>query len=110
MADEVEGIDWIGKDPARVTGCFGAFLSHCGYGDCCGVNGAACCDCCGCAPGFCCCGCEISEVPSMTQPKVDALLNTVACTLIVNLAGPQAGLSTLLGDALARSATSRTSA
>lgn len=46
----------------------------------------------------------------MTQPKVDALLNTVACTLIVNLAGPQAGLSTLLGEALARSATSRTSA
>ena len=82
MADEVEGIDWIGKDPARVPGCFGAFLSHCGYGDCCGVNGAACCDCCGCAPGFCCCGCEISEVPSMTQPKVDALLNTVACALL----------------------------
>jgi len=38
----------------------------------------------------------------MTQPKVDALLNTVACTLIVNLAGPQAGLSTLLGKFIER--------
>jgi len=102
MANEVDGIEWMGQSPARVPGCWDAFMSHCSFGDCCGVNGAPCCDCCGCAPCFCACGCEISEVPSMAQPKVDALLNTICCTLVINAAGPQAGISTLLGKFIAR--------